>query len=107
MEEEKPNARTGSADNSQSWGAAGDLDRREPEAVDKFNGRSGGGDSGGGAYPNPHTGKEGKRGGFMDHGGQTEMAYHGTGQLGERKTGGNANAPATEEKNAEKARRED
>ncbi|HEX8191929.1 MAG TPA: hypothetical protein VF552_03435 [Allosphingosinicella sp.] len=107
MEEEKPNARTGTPDSPRSWGAAGDIDRREPEASDKFNGRSGGGDSGGGAYPNPHTGKEGKRGGFMDHGGQTEMAYHGTGQLGDTKTGGNANAPATEEKNADKAGRED
>jgi hypothetical protein len=63
----------------------------------KMNGRSGGGDSGGGAYPNPHTGKEGGRGGFMDHGGQTDPAYHGTGQLGEKKTGDNANAPATGE----------
>ena len=57
-------------------------------------GRSGGGDSGGGAYPNPHTGKEGDRGGFMDHGGQTGMAYHGSGQLGEDEVGGNANSPA-------------
>ncbi|MBB4859685.1 hypothetical protein HNO88_003014 [Novosphingobium chloroacetimidivorans] len=40
-------------------------------------------ESQGGAYPNPHTGKEeaGKSGGF--HGGQSEAAYHGTGQLGE------------------------
>ncbi|HEX8644661.1 MAG TPA: hypothetical protein VF702_12195 [Allosphingosinicella sp.] len=61
----------------------------------KMGGRSGGGDSGGGAYPNPHSGKEGKRGGFMDHGGQTGMAYHGTGQLGDEKIGdGNPNAPA-------------
>ena len=51
------------------------------------------GESGGGAYPNPHTGKVGKRGGFMDHGGQTGMAYHGTGRLGEDKVGDNANAP--------------
>lgn len=41
------------------------------------------GESGGGAYPNPHTGKEGGNW----HGGQTEQAYHGTGQLGEQKTG--------------------
>jgi hypothetical protein len=64
------------------------------EDKDKMGGRRGGGDSGGGAYPNPHTGKDGDRGGFMDHGGQTEMPYHGTGQLGEKKTGDNANAPA-------------
>jgi hypothetical protein len=35
-------------------------------------GRRGGGDSGGGAYANPHTGKKPK-GGFLDHGGQTEI----------------------------------
>ena len=60
----------------------------------KMGGRSGGGDSGGGAYPNPHSGKEGEGGGFLDHGGQTEMPYHGTGRLGEDKVGDNANAPA-------------
>lgn len=57
-------------------------------------GGRGGGDSGGGAYPNPHRGKDGTRGGFMDHGGQTEMPYHGTGQLGDKKIGENPNAPA-------------
>ncbi|HEX8526749.1 hypothetical protein [Allosphingosinicella sp.] len=64
------------------------------EKKDKMGGRSGGGDSGGGAYPNPHSGKDGKRGGFMDHGGQTGMAYHGAGRLGEDEVGENANAPA-------------
>ena len=62
-----------------------DTDSTEP---------AGGGESGGGAYPNPHAGKEGHNGGFMGHGGQTEMPYHGTGQLGEEKVGENANAPA-------------
>jgi hypothetical protein len=68
----------------------------DPEAQQKFSGResaAGGGDSGGGAYPNPHTGKKPESGGYMGHGGQTEMAYHGTGQLGEDKVGENANAP--------------
>ena len=56
-----------------------------------------GGQSGGGAYPNPHTGKEGgDSGGYMGHGGSTEMPYHGTGQLGEKKTGKNPNSPARE-----------
>jgi hypothetical protein len=59
-------------------------------------GRSGGGDSGGGAYPNPHSGKDRKRGGFLDHGGQSEMAYHGTGRLGAEKVGDNKNAPAAD-----------
>lgn len=94
--EQTPNARTHSADTPRSQGRAGDFARGEPEATDRLNGRSGGGDSGGGAYPNPHSGKEGKGGkdGFMGSGGQTEMAYHGTGQLGRQKVGGNANAPA-------------
>ncbi|HYW17622.1 MAG TPA: hypothetical protein VE891_15895 [Allosphingosinicella sp.] len=63
---------------------------------DKLNGRQGGGDSGGGAYPNPHSGKDGGgKDGFTGTGGQTEMPYHGPGQLGGKKTGeGNPNAPA-------------
>ncbi|HEX8379433.1 MAG TPA: hypothetical protein VF619_02650 [Allosphingosinicella sp.] len=67
---------------------------------DSHNGRQGGGDSGGGAYPNPHTGKEGGgKEGFNGTGGQTEMPYHGHGQLGEEEVegGGNPNAPATRE----------
>ncbi|MEA3016698.1 MAG: hypothetical protein QOI38_1420 [Sphingomonadales bacterium] len=64
------------------------------EDEDKLGGRSGGGDSGGGAYPNPHTGKEGDRGGFLDHGGQTEMPYHGSSQLGEEKLADKKNAAA-------------
>ena len=66
-------------------------------AEDKMHGRSGGGDSGGGPYPNPHTGKdEGGADGYMGHGGQTDMPYHGEGQLGEEKVGENANAPTEE-----------
>ncbi len=60
-------------------------------------GRSGGGDSGGGAYPNPHTGKKPRKTGFMAAGGQSEQAYHGHGRLGVRKTGENANAPSSED----------
>jgi hypothetical protein len=57
-------------------------------------GRKGGGESEGGAYPNPHTGKTPEGGGFMGHGGQTEMAYHGGGQAGED-AGDNAPNAAT------------
>ncbi|HEV2746096.1 MAG TPA: hypothetical protein VGW34_02210 [Allosphingosinicella sp.] len=64
------------------------------EAGEALGGRSGGGDSGGGAYPNPHTGKRPKNDGFMGHGGQTEMPYHGTGQLGEDEVEGNPNSAA-------------
>ncbi len=56
----------------------------------------GGGQSQGGAYPNQQRGKPGRGGGFMGHGGQSEIAYHGKGQLGEDHSveGENANAPA-------------
>ena len=40
---------------------------------------AGGGESSGGAYPNPHTGKTPEGGGFMGHGGQTRIDYSGTG----------------------------
>ena len=61
---------------------AGDPTRRKPGA----------GESQGGAYPNPHTGKDGK--GFG--GGQSERAYHGTGRLGDEKTGEQPNAGSSE-----------
>jgi hypothetical protein len=60
-------------------------------------GRDGKNESAGGAYPNPHRGKtpQNKPADFTGHGGQTEMAYHGTGQLGEEEIPGedNPNAP--------------
>jgi hypothetical protein len=43
---------------------------------------AGGGESAGGAYPNPHTGHGHDAGGWTGHGGQSEIAYHGTGQGG-------------------------
>jgi hypothetical protein len=92
---ETPNATTNSPDNPRSHGAAGDLSRGDPDKQDKFNGSTGGGQAGGGAYPNPHTGKEGGGNeGFMGHGGQTEMPYHGSGQLGDQDVGGTDNSPA-------------
>jgi hypothetical protein len=42
--------------------------------------QGGAGESGGGAYPNPHTRKPGKKNGpgsFFGHGGQSEIAYSG------------------------------
>ena len=94
MNEEGPNARTHSPDSPRSQGQAGDLARGDPEAREKYNGREGGGDSAGGAYPNPHSGKEGSNDGFMGHGGQTGMGYHGKGQLGDETVEGNENSPA-------------
>ena len=64
--------------------------RNDGVSTDKTHGRSES-ESQGGAYPNPHTGKEaaGESGDF--HGGQTEAAYHGTGQLGEKDVKGQQN----------------
>ncbi|RST30939.1 hypothetical protein HMF7854_08905 [Sphingomonas ginkgonis] len=50
----------------------------------------GGGESEGGAYPNPHSGDEGDKDGsdkFFGHGGQSDQAYYGKDQLGEDKLG--------------------
>lgn len=80
--------RDGSKPKSRGTGEAGD-----PQAREGYQGRSGGGESAGGAYPNPHARTKAKDG-FMGHGGQSEMAYHGAGRLGERKVGDNPNAPA-------------
>ncbi|WP_203308618.1 hypothetical protein [Sphingomonas beigongshangi] len=60
--------------------------------------RAGGGESGGGAYPNPHTAKGGgdAGGGFMEHGGQSEIDYSGTGDKDTDDTVGNDNAVTKE-----------
>jgi len=50
------------------------------------------GQSGGGAYPNPHGGKD--EGGF--HGGQSEPGYFGNGQLGDKEVGETDNSPNEE-----------
>jgi hypothetical protein len=67
--------------------------KRSAGAEPDLNGRR---ESGGGAYPNPHRGKDGGNIGFMGHGAQTEMACHGPGQLGDEKAGDTPNAPADE-----------
>ncbi len=69
-------------------------DKEDQQKIERETGSTGAGQSGGGAYPNPHSGKSKKSDGFFGHGGQSEMEYHGTGQLGEKKIGGNANSPA-------------
>lgn len=53
---------------------------------------TGGGQSGGGPYPNPHTGKKPPKSDF--EGGQSVAGYHGTAQLGDQdvEPGGNPNS---------------
>ena len=51
------------------------------DGVENAPGKTGaGGESDGGTYPNPHTGKKPEGGGFMGHGGQTRIDYSGTGE---------------------------
>jgi hypothetical protein len=68
-----------------------------PEDRETFHGRSSDGDSAGGNYPDPRGDEEGEAGGFMGHGGQSDMAYYGHGQLGDKKLGPNPNAPDKKE----------
>jgi hypothetical protein len=65
-------------------------------------GRTEGGESGGGAYPNPYTGMKPTSSGFFGHGGQTVNEYHGSpagGQnavTGDGYSGSAASAPSPE-----------
>jgi hypothetical protein len=68
----------------------GELASRRDE--DMAGGLPNTGESGGGAYPNPHTGKD--KGGF--HGGQSDAGYFGKGQLGDKDVGETENAPNEE-----------
>lgn len=55
-----------------------------------------GGSDAGAPYPNPDSGKgpKSEMNGFTAHGGQSEIGYHGSGQLGKQKVkpGGNRNS---------------
>ena len=63
--------------------AMGDgKDAGASDGVSDPHGKTGGGESDGGAYPNPQTGKTSDESSFFGHGGQTEIAYSGTGQGG-------------------------
>jgi hypothetical protein len=61
------------------------------DGVENPSGKTGGGESSGGAYPNPHAGKD-PQGGFMGHGGQTHLNYSGTGDKDTDDEVGNDNA---------------
>jgi hypothetical protein len=89
------------SDKQPTQAGGGDGRKGAPDGVSTNpQNRTPGGESGGGAYPNPQTGKEPENGGFMGHGGQTEINYSGTGQGGGGRDGadvdgdvGNGNAP--------------
>ena len=67
-----------------------ETEKREPASRPTDSG----GESGGGAYPNPHSGKDGE--GIK--GGQSGgAAYYGPGQLGDEDVGETGNAPSQEE----------
>lgn len=55
------------------------------------------GESGGGPYPNPHSGKADKAKSGDFKGGQTNQAYYGNGQLGEENVGETKNAPSSDD----------
>lgn len=64
----------------------GGIHKGEPDGVSgmpeageegQVNGRVGGGESAGGAYPNPHSGKPPQGAGLLGIGGQSDKAYYG------------------------------
>jgi len=71
--------------------AAGNGDNAgRPDGISDTPAKDAAGESGGGAYPNPQTGKKPTSGDVMGHGGQTEIDYSGPGGNGDG--GDNTNA---------------
>ena len=68
-----------------------DESEREPSAG-RPDAAENAGQSGGGAYPNPHSGKDEKE----FRGGQSDAAYFGKGELGEDNVGDTENAVTKE-----------
>jgi hypothetical protein len=87
MSEVKTPVSGGGADEGGADGVSGAPDGNN------VGGRTPGGESGGGGYDNPHADKEPAGDGFMGHGGQTSIDYHGGGQSGDH--GGDAPNAAT------------
>ena len=90
-DDKKPMPDDGSGTEPRPADEIGELaSRRDADSADGLNP----GESGGGPYPNPHSGKDGD--GFK--GGQSGApGYFGSGHLGERDVGDNDNAPSTED----------
>ena len=68
---------------------------KDKEIASRQSGQNLAGESAGGPYPNPHSGKDegAKTGEFK--GGQSNQAYYGKGQLGEKDVGETENAPSS------------
>jgi hypothetical protein len=90
-DDKKPMPADGSGTQRNEADGNGELASRRD--ADSAGGLPNTGESGGGAYPNPHSGKE--AGGF--HGGQSVAGYFGKGQLGDKDVGDTPNAPADED----------
>ena len=89
IDEKKPMPADGSGTERGEPDGIGEVaSRRDEHSADQMNT----GESGGGPYPNPHTGKSDPD----FHGGQSEAGYYGAGQLGSDDVGENDNA-VTEE----------
>ncbi len=82
------------SDSQPMQAGGGDGRKGHDDGVQDAPAKQGGGESGGGAYPNPQTGKTPENDGFMGHGGQTDIDYSGPGGKGQ--AGDNANAVAKE-----------
>jgi hypothetical protein len=67
--------------------AGGDGRKGADDGVGDAPAKQGGGESGGGAYPNAKGPDTKKESGFFGHGGQTDIDYSGTGAKGDRDAG--------------------
>ncbi len=76
-----------------------DVDDGNPPSAARPDMEENRGQSGGGAYPNPHNDPEDAKpeDGFMGHGGQSDMRYYGDGQLGSKQVGERRNATTEDE----------
>ena len=75
------------------------ADDKDPASAGRPDMEDNRGQSGGGAYPNPHNDpdKADPEDGFMGHGGQSNMPYYGDGQLGSEQVGERHNATTEDE----------
>ena len=70
--------------------SGGDGHEGAPDGVEDPNGNRGGGQSDGGAYPNPNGPDNKKNSGFFGHGGQSHIDYSGPGDKDDPRDNRNA-----------------